>query len=262
MQIIPINNAENTIETFYETVNNNLNMENIASSFTVNNNPATNTWPMRLSPSLNLTTSINGVKPVSMVESLLPQPGTCFTWGGAHYKTFDGQVFSFDSECAHTLVRDSVDNTFTVVVQNSAGCAQETRDFSSCYRLVKIYLQDKEYTLKRSESNGQPILTSGKRRLPVPTQVPGLRADMHAHYVVVTLDSVGLTVRWDGEQLVQVQVTEAMWNRTEGLCGRMDGHVENDVQTKDGSKPKNIVTLAVSWQVSTLDGKLQVPAIQ
>lgn len=54
--------------------------------------------------------------------------------------------------------------------------------------------------------------------------------------------------------MVQVEVKENLWNRTSGLCGKFDGEPSNDMLSKDGSKPKNVVTLATSWQVDTLGG--------
>lgn len=57
------------------------------------------------------------------------------------------KCFSFESDCAHTFVRDSMDGTFSIVVQNSEDCRIKPVD---CYRLVKIYYQDNEYVLKRS----------------------------------------------------------------------------------------------------------------
>lgn len=89
------------------------------------------------------------------VEEKLPKPGTCFTWAGSHYKTFDGTIFSVNSNCAYTLARDAVDNTFTVIVSNHPGCKT---DYKKCYRVVKIYLQDKEYILKKSGMNYYQIL--------------------------------------------------------------------------------------------------------
>ena len=35
-----------------------------------------------------------------------------------HYKTFDGKVYSFQSDCSHVLVRDAVASTFSIVYGN------------------------------------------------------------------------------------------------------------------------------------------------
>lgn len=29
------------------------------------------------------------------IIDLLPKPGTCYSWGGSHYKTFDGEVYRY-----------------------------------------------------------------------------------------------------------------------------------------------------------------------
>lgn len=101
---------------------------------------------------------------------------------------------------------------------------------------------------------GIPIFVTPTKVLSIPSQTPGIRTEMSAHYIVVSLDTVGTKIKWDGQQLVQVEVKANLWNRTEGLCGKIDGNPSNDLQTKDGITPTNIVTLATNWQVDTLNG--------
>lgn len=55
--------------------------------------------------------------------------------------------------------------------------------------------------------------------------------------------------------MVQVEVKENLWNRTQGLCGRFDGILDDDMQAKDGSMPESLVTFVSSWQVDSLGGK-------
>lgn len=88
----------------------------------------------------------------------------------------------------------------------------------------------------------------------MPVQLPGLRVEMSAHVMIVTLDSIGATLKWDGALLVQVQASESLWNKTTGLCGKMDGNTNNDLTAKDGSHPKSIATLASSWQAENIGG--------
>lgn len=56
--------------------------------------------------------------------------------------------------------------------------------------------------------------------------------------------------------MVQVEVKENLWNRTQGLCGKFDGNLDDDLQAKDGSMPESLVTFVSSWQVDSLGGKL------
>ncbi|KAJ8945046.1 hypothetical protein NQ318_019042 [Aromia moschata] len=187
------------------------------------------------------------------LEPKLPSPGSCFHWGSTHYKTFDGKIYSFESKCSHILVRDGVDNTFSIVTKNHEDCYF---DPVHCHTVVMIYLQDKEYYLKRS-SEGVPIFASTKKTLPIPGQLPGIRVEMSAHHIVVSLDSLGVKIRWDGQQFVHVEAKENLWNRTEGLCGKLDGDVRNDALTRDGQVPRSIVTLASSWKADDPENFVQ-----
>jgi von Willebrand factor len=52
---------------------------------------------------------------------------------------------------------------------------------------------------------------------------------------------------------VQVEVQESLWNRTEGLCGNINGDASDDLLNKDGYKPQTIANLATSWKVGNLE---------
>lgn len=45
---------------------------------------------------------------------------------------------------------------------------------------------------------GLPTFATDKKILPIPGQVPGIRVEMQAHYIVVSLDAFGAKVKWDG----------------------------------------------------------------
>lgn len=187
------------------------------------------------------------------------------------------------------MVQDQIDNSFTIIVQNNKDCQMKP---DLCYRIVRLFYQDKHYILKRSglkqntnktyifnyKSNipefGIPILTTPKKILPVPGHYPGLRAERLGHFLLISLDAVNTLIKWDGQvnacciaqfinltsiyciqYLVQIEVKENLWNRTSGLCGTIDGNPKNDMQVKDGSTPRSVVVLATNWQVDTIDGK-------
>uniref|UniRef100_A0AAR5QHC1 Hemocytin n=1 Tax=Dendroctonus ponderosae TaxID=77166 RepID=A0AAR5QHC1_DENPD len=182
---------------------------------------------------------------------LVPKPGSCYAWGGSHYKTFDGKIYSFESRCSHVLLKDAIDNTFSVLIRNHPDCFKGV-DPSKCHKVIKVFVQGKEYFLKRSEQ-GLPIFASAKKILPIPGHLPGLRVNIAGNFVVLSMDSMGLVLKWDGKQLLHVEVQESLWNRTEGLCGKIDGDKRNDLLTKEGHLSKSIATLASSWQVDDLE---------
>ncbi|CAH0555065.1 unnamed protein product [Brassicogethes aeneus] len=52
--------------------------------------------------------------------------------------------------------------------------------------------------------------------------------------------------------MIQVDITESLWNRTEGLCGKLDDDQTNDLVSKDEIQTKTISTFASSWKVFDL----------
>ncbi|XP_026826604.1 hemocytin isoform X2 [Ooceraea biroi] len=184
----------------------------------------------------------------SVLEVSRPKPKTCFVWGNTHYKTFDDRVYSFDSDCAHTLLRETQDSVCTIVALNSPGCRT---GLSRCFKIVKLYVQDKEYTLTINEMTDMPMFSSRKRLLPIPVYLPGLRVDKSAHFILVSLDSLGVKLKWDGRML-QIEVSESMWNKTAGLCGTMNDDRNDEFLMKSGNHARSILAMANSWRVDDL----------
>jgi hypothetical protein len=56
------------------------------------------------------------------------------------------------------------------------------------------------------------------------------------------------------QDYVSVGVTENLWNRTAGLCGLLDGRVDNDFTSKDGSSSHSLSSFISSWKVKPLGG--------
>ncbi|XP_043601962.1 hemocytin isoform X2 [Bombus pyrosoma] len=180
------------------------------------------------------------------IEEKKPIPKTCFTWGGVHYKTFDDNVFSFDSGCSHILVQEAQNRLFTVTVDNSPTCKNQ-----DCFRIIRIFIQDKEYILLRNK-DGVPEFRTRRHQLPIPAQLSALRAEMSAHFIVITLDSLGIQLKWDGALMLQVEALENMWNKTTGLCGNMNGDKSDDLISKNGEHTKSVASFATSWRTENI----------
>ncbi|KAK2585761.1 hypothetical protein KPH14_010370 [Odynerus spinipes] len=185
---------------------------------------------------------------IIFIEEKRPEPRTCFTWGGAHYKTFDDKIFSFESDCTHVMLQEVTTAVLTITVQNSPSCKTGDR----CFRIIKLFISGKEYILSRDERD-VPEFRNRKKSLPIPVRLPGLRVEMSAHFIIVYLDSLGVKLKWDGGLLLQIDASETMWNRTSGLCGKMNGNAGDDLVSKTGSHPSSIEVLANSWQLKNID---------
>ncbi|XP_071561739.1 hemocytin [Temnothorax nylanderi] len=187
---------------------------------------------------------------VMVFEMSRSRPKTCFTWGGTHYKTFDDRIYSFDSDCSHTLLRDTQDGVCTIIASNGPGC--RTGSDRHCSKIVKLFVHDKKYVLT-SDDTGMPMFSNGKRSLPVPVYLPGLRVDKSAHFILVSLDSLGVKLKWDGALLLQIEASESMWNKTAGLCGTMNDDPNDEFLMKSGSYAETVPALASSWRVKSFE---------
>ncbi|XP_016844891.1 hemocytin [Nasonia vitripennis] len=186
----------------------------------------------------------------------IPEAGSCFAWAGVHYKTFDGLIYSFQSSCAYTLLKDTRDGLFTITGQIDPSCRKSNITSSfDCPLVIRIYIQGKEYSLSRNYVTGMPEFRSTKKVMPIPSQLAHLRVEAaHAgQFLVVSLDAVGLKIKWDGSKMVQLEAAQSLWKRTDGLCGNMNGDKEDDF----GEANKSILSLASKWRVEDIGEKCE-----
>lgn len=97
------------------------------------------------------------------------------------------------------------------------------------------------------------MLFNRKRLLPIPVYLPGMRVDKSAHFILISLDSLGAKLKWDG-QMLQIEASESMWNKTAGLCGTMNDDPNDEFLMKSGDHVRSISALANSWRVDDLGG--------
>lgn len=53
---------------------------------------------------------------------------------------------------------------------------------------------------------------------------------------------------------MQIEATESLWNRTEGMCGIFDGSDRNDLKLKNKDIPVTLAGLASAWQLKKIGG--------
>ncbi|XP_039747124.1 hemocytin isoform X2 [Pararge aegeria] len=184
----------------------------------------------------------NVKKPIIVVQDLTPKGGSCLTWSGLHYKTFDGKIYSFQTSCNQILVRDASEHKYTVAVKQTQ-CERQ----GYCPYEITVYLDEKMYSLSTS-FDGSLVFRNSKRRIPIPATLPGIRVSMPSDHVLVDLDA-GITLKWDTNDVLLVEGSVLVWNKTEGLCGTLDGNPEDDMITKEGIVAKTKSVLFDSWKL-------------
>ena len=53
-----------------------------------------------------------------------------------------------------------------------------------------------------------------------------------------------------------VDVSDVLWNRTAGLCGRINGFWMDDFENRDGTRSSSLLGFVNSWEASGLTGDL------
>jgi von Willebrand factor len=165
-----------------------------------------------------------------------------------------------ESVCAYTLLKETRDGLFTISVQNDPSCKSGNASSASrCPRVICIYVQGKEYVLSAGET-GLPEFRSDGKKVQVPTQQAHVRVEPAAggQALVAYLDAVGLTIRWDGATLLQLEAAESIWNRTAGLCGTLNGYRDDDL-----GPMMSVKHLANDWKIDGIGGRdsLSSPSI-
>lgn len=112
----------------------------------------------------------------------------------------------------------------------------------------------------------------------LPNQIDGLLFERVASFVIVQAEGLGFTVKWDTKVVkypiklfpwnfiscliirqatVTIDVNHALWNRTAGLCGRINGMWVDDFENRDGTRSSSLLGFVNSWEASGLTGMVK-----
>lgn len=77
---------------------------------------------------------------VEVINTYKTRPGSCSRWGFGNYKTFDGKIYSFQSDCTYTLISDIKTNLFHIQARFDHGMIS----------YINVYIVDNLYQIKRN----------------------------------------------------------------------------------------------------------------
>lgn len=146
-------------------------------------------------------------------------------FGDPHYKTFDGQIYSFKGIGKYQLTADCVNNTFSIKVANTnRGMSTSTKRVAIRYMDIRLNFQQKS----RLKYNGNRIF--------FPYTVEGkFKAEKIKDSIEVKLSN-GVKIFWNGRSFVEVTVPACFKNKLCGLCGNFNRNVQDDLKTKTGER--------------------------
>ncbi|KTF88383.1 hypothetical protein cypCar_00040573 [Cyprinus carpio] len=136
----------------------------------------------------------------------------CSMWGNFHFKTFDGDMYQFPGMCEYNLVSDCQ----SLVRQFSVHVKRTENSTGPKISRVSITINDigVELTEKKAVVNGKKVM--------LPVQVAGILVEENTLYTRL-YSKMGITVKWNKEDAVMVELDSKYSNLTCGLCGDFNG---------------------------------------
>ncbi|KAK2910366.1 hypothetical protein Q8A73_008081 [Channa argus] len=178
------------------------------------------------------------------------KPGTCWAMGDPHYRTFDGRYYNFMGTCTYVIAKncgkDDQLPAFEVLAQNENRGSLRV----SYVALVTVKVYGVTITVVRSET-GRVRIDNTLWSLPVALNNNKLVLFQSGRSVVIETD-FGLTVRYDWEHYLVVNLPGTYAGKTCGLCGNFNGNPSDDFTTPSGTQADGAVAFGSSWKVPGL----------
>ncbi|XP_067236751.1 uncharacterized protein [Chanodichthys erythropterus] len=152
------------------------------------------------------TTTTTSVYPSNHVNNI------CSMWGNFHFKTFDGDVYQFPGTCEYNLVSDcqSLRHQFSVKVKRT-GLTNDPK-----ISRVSITIDDITVELTKNQ-----VVVNGEN-ITLPAHIGGILVEENTIYTSVS-SKTGITVSWNKEDAVMVELYSKYSDQTCGLCGDFNG---------------------------------------
>ncbi|XP_040320141.1 mucin-2 [Herpailurus yagouaroundi] len=168
------------------------------------------------------TASSGWASQVSVTEGRTRNHGhsVCSTWGDFHYKTFDGDIFRFPGLCDYNFASDCRDSYKEFAVHLKRGLGRDGAHPQLDYILLNIKDDTIYLTRQLAVLNGAVVST--------PHYSPGLLIEKSDVYTKV-YSRAGLTLMWNREDSLMLELDSKFRNHTCGLCGDYNGlHVYSE----------------------------------
>ncbi|XP_069586533.1 SCO-spondin-like [Ranitomeya imitator] len=155
---------------------------------------------------------------------------TCITWGGFHYRTFDGRHYNFHGQCMYNLVSSS-DTNWAVFVSG------EPPVLKMIFGLDQVMVKGRSVTVNEIVvPDGDPHLQNGISILWL------------GDFVFIE-SGLGVRVKFDGRHDIYVTVNSDLQGRTSGLCGTYNENPEDDLTMAGGAVSLNAAMFGNSWKI-------------
>ncbi|KAM4618054.1 mucin-5B-like [Discoglossus pictus] len=160
---------------------------------------------------------VNFITPTSspVFRELNPKHNSqiCSTWGNHHFKTFDGDIFYFPGKCNYLLTSNCKSDFEDFNIQIRRKMKKNIPTISS----INIRIEGADFVLL--ENN---ITFNGEEVDKLPFSFGGVQISKTWTYVKL-YSKIGITLVWNEEDSLMIEVNQKFANQTCGLCGDFNG---------------------------------------
>ncbi|KAM4026917.1 LOW QUALITY PROTEIN: SCO-spondin-like [Anomaloglossus baeobatrachus] len=176
---------------------------------------------------------------------------TCVTWGGFHFRTFDGRHYNFHGRCAYNLASSS-EASWAVFVSGGP-CSGGA---SLCPKVLKmVFGLDQVMVTGRSVTVNEVVVPDGDPHLQ-----NGISILWLGDFVFIE-SGLGVRVKFDGGHNIYVTVNSELRGRTSGLCGTFNENTEDDFTMAGGAVSLNAAGFGNSWKIQDLHSRHMCPDV-
>ncbi|KAM4652254.1 LOW QUALITY PROTEIN: IgGFc-binding protein-like [Discoglossus pictus] len=176
---------------------------------------------------------------------------TCWAWGDPHFQTFDARNYDFNGTCSYVLTmytgKDKDLETFHILIKNDNRGSQA----SSFVKLVNIVVYGTKITIQAGEY-GKIRVNGFLKNLPL-VLAEGAINVTKSGFIALVETKFGMTVSYDWNWHVIVNIPSSYYNKVSGLCGNFNENPDDDQRAPDNTEMTSIVEWARSWKIYDRD---------
>ncbi|CAG5117516.1 unnamed protein product, partial [Candidula unifasciata] len=168
-------------------------------------------------------------------------PSVCSAYGESHYTTFDGRQYEFQGSCDYVLLQSvkGSDNKFVITTRNSqCGTSGVT-----CFKEMNFIIGE-----EGTANYYRLQLIRGQSVIPDPGSPFTVKEVGDMVYIRTPF---GVTLQWDKQTRVYVQLSADHINKVEGLCGNFNHDSTDDLKNSRGIVVVRPTDFADSWKLQS-----------